>query len=83
MYKRQPLLEAIEHGCIPVQVMPDDTAAELRSVLPPDAACLVLGLHDVSHGRPDHTRLVQWWAAAQQLVVTGSLERDAIIGATE
>lgn len=28
------LLEAIEHGCVPVQVMPDDLAETLRAALP-------------------------------------------------
>ena len=78
-----PLVEAIEQGCIPVQVMPDDLAATLRDTLPPSAACLVLGLHEISHGYPGDDRLLERWSAARQLVVAGSLERDALVGANK
>ena len=76
------LLEAIEHGCVPVQVMPDDLAETLRAALPPAAACLVMGLHEASAGRPQPTRLLELWSAARQLIVAGSMQRDAMLSAT-
>lgn len=41
------LLEAVEHGCAPLQVMPPDLAAALRDELPADARGLVRSLVDL------------------------------------
>jgi hypothetical protein len=75
-----PLLEAVEHGCVPLQVMSDERADALRRWLPASAGGLVVGMQEIENGLPGDDRLRELWDAALQLIVTGSLERDRLLG---
>lgn len=71
-----PLLEAITHGCVPLQITTDDRAAQLRGELGPTVGALVIGLAEIERGYLDAEQLQRCHQAAVQLVVTGSRERD-------
>lgn len=70
------LFEALEHGCVPIQVMRDDRAAAARSHLDRRYHCLILAESMIEDGRPSDDALRQMWSSAVQLVVSGSLEHD-------
>ncbi len=68
--------EAVEHGCVPIQVMRDDQVAAARSHLDRRYHCLVIAESMIEDGRPSDDALRHMWSSAVQLVVSGSLERD-------
>ena len=75
-----PLLESLEHGCAPLQVVPDEAVDSIRGGLPAWARVLVVGV-DRLRSRPlDDALLDELWDAAVALVVAGSLEHDARLG---
>ncbi|MBI2710881.1 MAG: hypothetical protein HYX34_14485 [Actinobacteria bacterium] len=68
------LVESIEAGCLPIQVVPDDVAAGLRARLPEPLAGIVRTLDDLDGLRGDEVdRLL---APVAAFVLLGSLERD-------
>ena len=71
-----PLLEAVNHGCIPIQITTDDRAAEIRSELGTKTGILVMGVTEIEFGFPGPEMLHECLRAAVQLVTTGSRERD-------
>ncbi len=75
-----PLLEAVEHGCAPMQVVPDELVESISCGLPAWAHVLVIGIDELRCSTVDEGLLDQLWDAAVALVVAGSLERDARIG---
>ena len=76
-----PLLEAVNHGCVPFQITTDARAAALRLELGSTVGALVLGVTDLERGYPDRKHLERCRDVAVQLIVTGSRERDAAIAA--
>jgi hypothetical protein len=75
-----PLLEAVEHGCAPLQVVPDELVELIHGDLPAWARVLVVGIDELPSVPFDDARLDALWGAAIALVVAGSMERDARIG---
>jgi hypothetical protein len=73
-----PFVEAVLHGCVPIQVMPSGAAAALRAQLPEWAVGLVTDLVAVGDGAPDDDELASLWRAAVQLAVRGPARRGAI-----
>ena len=76
-----PLLEAITHGCVPLQITTDTRAEQLRNELGPIAGALVMGLAETERGYPGAEQLQRCHQAAVQLVVTGSRERNQALAA--
>lgn len=73
------LLETVEHGCVPIQVMPDDRCPAVRRHLDRRHHGLVIGESMLERPRPSDDELCSLWASAVQLVVSGSLERDVLV----
>ncbi len=71
-------LEAIEHGCVPIQVMRDDRVNGVRNNLDRRHHGLIVGESMIASGRPSDDALRCLWASAVQLAVSGSLERDIL-----
>lgn len=76
-----PLLEAVNHGCVPFQITTDARAAALRLELGSTVGALVLGVTDLERGYPGREHLERCRDVAVQLIMTGSRERDAAIAA--
>ena len=78
------LLESVRHGCVPLQIMPDGVAAQLRAELPEPLRASVIGLGELDdHGGPAHARgrLVGDGGGLEgivRLLTAGSLERDLV-----
>ena len=68
------VVESIEHGCLPVQVMPPRQAAELRGRLPRPLTRLVTDLEGLAAIDPSATAPLLDDAAA--IVLAGSADRD-------
>lgn len=75
-----PLLEAVEHGCVPLQVVPDELLDTVHDGVPAWARVLVVGIEQLRSVPLDDESLDLMWNAAVALVVGGSLERDARTG---
>ena len=72
------LLEAVEHGCVPIQVMSDDRCALVQRHIDRRHHGLIIGESMLEHARPSDEELRSLWSSAIQLVVSGSLERDVL-----
>jgi hypothetical protein len=72
------VVESIEHGCLPLQVMPPGPAAELRPRLPAALAALVIDLDDIASVDPASTG--ERLRDAADVVLAGSAERDLVLG---
>jgi hypothetical protein len=68
------VVESVERGCLPLQVMPAGAAAALRRRLPPAMADLVVGADDLAALSP--AAVTARLAACADLVLAGSIERD-------
>jgi hypothetical protein len=66
------LIEAIEHGCAPIQFMHEQQLRLLRSELPVWAWPLLRGTHQIEQGLTTDEELQQIFRAAVQLAVLGS-----------
>jgi len=73
------VLEAVEHGCVPIQVMSDDRCTLVRGHLDHRHHGLVMGESMLEHSRPSDEDLRSLWSSAVQLVVSGCLERDVML----
>lgn len=75
-----PFIESLEAGCVPLQVMPDDAAIELRDHLGPDTDAFVIGLSELEDGYPASDVLCSRWQAAVQLAIARSTQDEALVG---
>jgi hypothetical protein len=71
------VVESIEHGCLPIQVMPSVAVAELRPRLPRPLARLVIDLDGLARLDPAASAPLLDDAAA--IVLAGSAERDLVL----
>jgi hypothetical protein len=65
------LIEAIEHGCVPIQFMAEQHLRLVSAELPEWACPLVRSLHQVELGLPNEAELDLIFQAAVQLAVLG------------
>jgi len=70
------VVEAIEHGCLPIQVMPAAVAQSLRSDLPAALAALVVAESDLAALDLGPTGVAALLAPAVDHVLLGSSEHD-------
>ena len=66
------LIEAIEHGCVPIQFMDEQHLRSLCAELPQWASPLVRSMQQVELGLPNEAELQLIFQAAVQLAVLGS-----------
>jgi hypothetical protein len=71
------VVESIEHGCLPLQVMPPGPGAELRQRLPAALARLVVDLDGLASVDPMST--AERLRDAADVVLAGSAERDLVL----
>jgi hypothetical protein len=71
------VVESVEHGCLPVQVMPPTAATALRTRLPQALARLVVDLDRMADVDPGSTAPLLDDVAA--IVLAGSAERDLVL----
>ena len=75
------VVEAIEQGCLPLQVMPAGPAADLADALPDELAALVVASDDLEHLDLSPGAVVARLAPAVDHLLTGYPERDLMAGA--
>jgi hypothetical protein len=75
------VVESIEHGCLPLQVMPAGAATELRAVLPPRLTGLVVADEELAGLDLTPSGVATRLARAVPDLLAGSAERDLLIGA--
>ncbi len=72
-----PLLEALQSGCVPLQVCVD--VDSVRRGLPEFAHGLVTDLAELAERWPDDDELAERWSAAVALAAGGTARRDAVV----
>ncbi len=75
------VVESIEHGCLPLQLMPPAAAARLRADLPPALAALVVADDEVPALDLGPAAVVTRLAPALDHLLAGSAEHDLLAGA--
>lgn len=75
------VVETIEHGCLPLQVMPDVAAADLAAVLPPALAPLVVAESTVPGLDLSPAGVAARLGPATDHLLLGSAEHDLLAGA--
>jgi hypothetical protein len=76
------VLETIEHGCLPVQAMPEVVAESTRAALPERLQPLVLSMAAEAPTPLSDPEVVRRLQSAVAELVAGSLERDLTRAAT-
>ncbi len=75
------VVESIEHGCLPLQVMPAGAAADLRAALPAGLTGLVVADDELADLDLTPGGVRSRLARAAPTLLAGSSERDLLIGA--